>query len=402
VGQLQAQHGEMQVGRTHQVHVSGNAQVVQAIAGDVQGGLTVGPIDFSRKTIVAPSRPAGTSQSHSPATPTARPPLPATLSADGEHFTYGHALLIGVGTYQRDSLSVATTAADATRLGELLHDPQVAGYPTDQVRVLVDAEATRAGILAALDAFAQQLANGRSATALIFFAGHGKQHDSGYYLLPHDYTPEDIAGSAIGAADFHAKIDIIRQHAQKLIVLLNCCHSGGISDAVLDDTAGETAGDTPPADFYQPLAAGGGQVVISAARPWQKAGAGSSIAPQHTLFGAHLLEALRGQAPGDAPGIGVFELFSYLSAQVPVDAKQIIYKNQPLAQEPLLYAHQLDANIAVALRPNWQGGTLDTGLADTIEELAQVEIELAGYACEVDAPPQLRARRDELLAQLSS
>jgi hypothetical protein len=124
-------------GRTHQINVSGNAQVGQAIAGDVHGGLTVGPIDFSKKTIVAGPRAGANSSLASPATSSVRPPLPATLSADGEHFTYGHALLIGVGTYQRDGLSVATTAADAVRLGELLRDPHVAAYPTKQVTALL-------------------------------------------------------------------------------------------------------------------------------------------------------------------------------------------------------------------------------------------------------------------------
>ncbi len=391
-------------GRTHNQTIGDNAQVGVAIAGDHTGNITIGEQDFSRdkRTISAVAHPArvATPDKSALVRPTPRPPLPTTLSTDGEHFTYGHALVIGVGTYQRDRLSVATTAADAVRLGELLRDPQVAAYPTKQVTVLTNAQATRDSIVAALDTFAQALASARNATAMIFFAGHGKQHESGYYLLPHDYTPDNVAGSAISAAEFHAKIDTIRQRAQKLIVLLNCCHSGGIGDAVLDDTGSEVVGDTPPVAFYQPLVAGGGQVVISAARPWQKAGAKSSIAPQHTLFGARLLDALRGQAPGDAPGIGVFELFSYLSAQVPTDARQIIYKSKPLAQEPLLYAHQLDANIPIALRPNWQGGTLDADLETTIQELAQIEIELAGYAREADAPEELIRRRDELLQQL--
>src|SRR5262249_7513518 len=151
-------------------------------------------------------------------------------------------------------------------------------------------------------------ASAPQATAVVFFAGHGKQGDTEFYLLPHDYTPNDVAGTAISAAEFHEKIAAIQQRAQKLIVLLNCCHSGGVGDRVLDDTTAEVSGDTPPVDFYQPLVSGGGQVVISAARPWQKAGAMASATPQHTLFGARLLDALRGEVPGNDPGIGVFEL----------------------------------------------------------------------------------------------
>ena len=118
--------------------------------------------------------------------------------------------------------------------------------------------------------------------------------------------------------------------------------------------------------------------------------------------GARLLEALRGQAPGDSAGIGVFELFTYLSKHIPADATTIDYEGKPLVQEPLLYAHQLDSNIALALRPGWQGGTLDADLATMIEELAQAEIELASYAREADAPAELRAKRDALLARIEA
>jgi hypothetical protein len=376
--------------------------VGQAIAGDVHGSLTVGPIDFSKKTIMgAPSRGARIPATSTSA-PVARPALPTTLSADGKHFTYGHALLIGVGNYQSAGLSVTTTVADVNCLGALLCDPLVAGYPANQIRVLVDGDATRAGVLSALDAFAQQLAAAPQATALIFFAGHGKQNDTGYYLLPYDYMPIDVVGTAISAHAFHEKIAVIRQRAQRLIVLLNCCHSGGIGDLVLDEAGSVIAGDAPSLDFYQPLIAGSGQVVISAARPGQKAGAMAPTAPNHTVFGARLLDALRGQAPGDAPGIGVFELFSYLSTHVPVDAKQITYKNAPLVQEPLLYGHQLDQNIALALRPNWQGGTLDAHFAAIIEEFAQAELALALYRSRAEAPETLLRRRDALLVRLEA
>jgi len=54
----------------------------------------------------------------------------------------------------------------------------------------------------------------------------------------------------------------------------------------------------------------------------------------------------------------------------------------------------------VALRPGWQRGTLGEDLATTIEALAQVEIALAGFARETDAPQELVRRRDGLLARL--
>src|SRR5205085_3851305 len=153
---------------------------------------------------------------------------------DGVHFSYGHALLIGVGTYARSALSAPATATDAQRLAEMLRDEATAAYPDAQVRVLSGADATRQAILAALDTFPQQI-SARRATAVVFFAGHGIQRPDGFYLLPYDYDPAQLATTAISAAQFHAKIRTLRQRAARLIVLLNCCHAGGVGGALLGE-----------------------------------------------------------------------------------------------------------------------------------------------------------------------
>lgn len=66
-------------------------------------------------------------------------------------------------------------------------------------------------------------------------------------------------------------------------------------------------------------------------------------------------------------------------------------------QEPLFYASQLDDNIAVALRPGWQGGTLSATIEQQVRRLAELELqlELAG------AGTSLIAERDALLAPIA-
>lgn len=354
--------------------------------GPITSSATFGP--FSPTPVVAP------------APPPIRPALPATLSADGVHFTAGHALLIGVGSYAGAGLSAPGTAADAAALEHLLTDPQCAGFPPAQVRRLSAQQATCAGILAALDAFAAQLPNDASATALIFFAGHGIQRPEGFALLGYDYTGGAIPAGAITAAAFHASVAAIRARARRVLVLLNCCHSGGAGAAVLGEAEdGATLGAAPPRAFYAPLAVGGGQVVVSSSRPQQLSGARSSADPQHTTFGAQLIAGLRGQAPGAAAGISVFELFAFLSAAVPKDAATISYKGAPLVQEPLLFAAEVDTDFAVALRPGGAQAVL-SAVDDAVAALAWVEIQLAGYAREADAPLQLLQERAALLRQL--
>ncbi len=367
-------------------------------------------MDFSRskRVISAPSTrhatpermPQPAARPPLPTTAATRPPLPTTLSADGVHFTNGHALLIGVGTYKQTYLNAPKTAVDAERLAVLLQDPQVAAYPVAQVRVLSSNAATRQSILDALDAFAEQLAAAPQATAVLFFAGHGVKREEGFYLLPYDYEPPNAKETAISAALFGKKVAAIRQHAQKLLVLLNCCHSGGVGDDVLDaGNPGEQI-DAPPVSFIEQLAEGSGHVVISAAKAAEKAGAVSTVEPTLTVFGAQLLAALGGKAPGDSAAIGVFDLFAFLSTQVPQDARGISYGGKPLAQHPLFYAHQVDQNFALALRPGWQGGTLGDDFSAQVQELAQLEIQLAHYASEDEAPAALVQRRDQVLLAL--
>ncbi|RRR68095.1 MAG: caspase family protein [Candidatus Viridilinea halotolerans] len=372
--------------------------------GDRISGPVIGSIQSGHDTHVAGRDQTIIQRSGDPVAPTppAPPAAPAalratitdpTLSVDGRHFSFGHALVIGVGQYRDSGIAdVATAANDARALGHLLRDPQLAAYPDAQVRVLVDAKATRTNILDALGELAQRAVGG---TALIFFAGHGEQVDGSYTLLPFDAEASRLAATGIDAALFQQLVAKVRSQAKRLLVLLNCCHAGGVGGVVLEAT-GRLSGSAPPADFYSPLAEGSGQVVISSARPAQKAGAQSTTNPQHTTFGAHLLAALRGNVPGDGPAVGVFELFAALRANVPADARQITYQGAPLRQEPLFYASQLDDNLAVALRPSWQGGTLSSDVQHQARRLVELElqIELTG------TDPVLSAERDALLRAL--
>ena len=345
----------------------------------------------------APPAPSASAPQPTPP-PEDRAPLPATLSADGVHFSYGHALIIGVGAYQHPSLrAVGTVTNDARALAALLRDPQRAAYPDDQVTVLRDTTATKARILAELEALAQRLAGAPGGTALICFAGHGEPVAGSYALLPYDADPQQLAATAITAEAFHRAIATIRTHAKRLVVLLNCCHAGGVGDEVLEAGTESLADAAPPPEFYRPLAVGSGQVVISSSRPEQKSGARSQHRSQHTTFGAHLLSALEGAASGQGPGIGVFELFTHLRASVPADARSIVYRNAPLVQEPLFYASQLDDNVAVALRPAVAPGTLGTD-DDLAARLVALELQVEAQGDAVSAA--LLRERDTLLDRI--
>ena len=124
-------------------------------------------------------------------------------------FNHGHALLIGVGTYQHfPHLDVAITVADACEVASGLRDPQYCGYPDEQVTLLHDASAIRAGILSALDELVARTAEGD--TVLLFYSGHGHYgNDDVYYLTSHDTRLANgrvVAGTAVSQQELLTKL----------------------------------------------------------------------------------------------------------------------------------------------------------------------------------------------------
>lgn len=110
---------------------------------------------------------------------------------------------------------------------------------------------------------------------------------------------------------------------------------------------------------------------------------------------------MRGKAPGEGAGVGIFELFAHLSRHIPPDARHLTYQWKPLVQEPLFYASQLDDNIAVALRPGWRGGTLGADLEQQVRRLVELELQIE-LASEMGTVPQaLLEELDRLLALMN-
>lgn len=228
-----------------------------------------------------------------------------------------HGLSIGVAGYQCYQ-PLLNTVHDASDISAALVDPHLCAYPTDQVTLLSDAKATRANIIAALD----QLASRTNADSIVFvfYAGHGKRVESGplrgEYLLPVDAQRADNAdafrNSVISGEEFGAKLKSIK--AQKLVVVLDCCHAEGVG--LLRDSEGHTIREGLSDDYLSGLAAGSGRVVLAASGSLETASDGSG---RNGLFTGHLLAGLRGGAGGHDEFIHIFDLYNYIQPRVVKD-----------------------------------------------------------------------------------
>jgi hypothetical protein len=240
-----------------------------------------------------------------------------------------HALFVGIAAY-RHLRPLSKTTTDACDLHDLLIQ---SGYPAASLALLSDGQATKPAISDRLDWLARR--TGPDDTVLIFFSGHGAQRIGGFepgeYLCPVEADWYNLRGSAISDEEFTTALRAIR--ARRVVVFLDACHSGGVGqpkDAALQIKAGLSEAT------YDRLAEGRGRAVIASCRPdevsWELPGM------RNGLFTHYLLKGLRGAAAKPDGSVGILDLFTYVSEQVP----------QHKPQHPL-FKGEIELNFAVTV-----------------------------------------------------
>lgn len=265
-------------------------------------------------------------------------------------FVQGHALVIGVDMYQDPGLrNVSHTAADAKAVAAALHNPQVSGYPEQQVQLLTGSAATRNAVRKGLEHLARVTQS--DDTVFLFFSGHGAFGADGtiYYLTTYDtqtatQTGQDgitttyvIDGTAISHAELLEHLRHIQ--ASRLLLFFNACFSGSLSPTTLS-TAEEqpaTQGAMLPAQTaYALLNTGQGRAIVTAAREYQYSIVGSG---NLTIFAQALVQALHGDDVPNRDGmITLFDVYAALYRRVGEQTRPII----PRLSERMRQQHRDD------------------------------------------------------------
>ncbi|HEU4404121.1 MAG TPA: TIR domain-containing protein [Polyangiaceae bacterium] len=247
---------------------------------------------------------------------------------------HAHALTVGVSSYRY--VRPLPRTFDAEDVAALLRDPQAGAYPPEQVHSLVEGEATKAGLLTALDELAARVPE--DGTALVYFSGHGGRSAGGgseCYLLPVEAQGESdaaLAETAISARQLGERLRAIR--AVRLTVVLDCCRAAGIAD-VKDAEPFALDGTLAPGALTA-LAKGRGRAVLAGSR----VDGFAFVRPgeRHGVFTRHLLEGLRGAAGGVGGVVRVCDLFHYVQQKVAAEVpgqrpvfKAELEENYPLA-----------------------------------------------------------------------
>lgn len=245
-------------------------------------------------------------------------------------FTQGHALLIGIGTYQHMAdVDVPITVADARAIHAVLADENLCGYPPDQITLLHNEATTRTALFTALDNLAA--ATKPDSTVVLYYAGHGEYGtDGNYYLSTHDTQREGARiAKDTGLRDDELLTKLRAIPAKRLLLLFNACHSGAISPD-LSIAPPPSLGVTPPPEetLDAILGTGEGRIIITACRPQQKSRVGHG---QLTLFTQALVEGLRGQGyvANRSGYISAFGLYEHLYETVKASAADLGYQQDP-------------------------------------------------------------------------
>jgi hypothetical protein len=275
-----------------------------------------------------------------------------------EQFEQGHACVIGVGG------DLPSTVGDAKGLAKILKDPERCAYPEAQVQLLTGEQATRSHIIAALESLASTTND--ESTVLVYFSGHGYQLTKplkSYYLMPHGYSTEDLPETAISGSEF---TDLLREiPSQKLLVVLDCCHAGGLSDL-----GGFQIAKAPlPPEAQRMFAKGGGRMMIGSSLPNELSYAGEP-------YSAFTHALIKGMC-----GVGAVKQDGYIRAT-----------------DLAMYA----SRIVPTLTDDQQHPVLDIDKADNfiLAYYAGGQSQPKGLPSELEQPPKIEARPGELNGQM--
>ena len=217
------------------------------------------------------------------------------------------ALVIGVNAYQHVSPRLNYAVADAQAVAAAL--PGL-GFPRQNIRVLLDGEATKASIEQVLHREFSKMSD--QDRLFVFFAGHGetertKSGDEGY-LLPVDADPSALPLTAIPMDELRRIGNRVR--AKHVLFVMDACFSGF---AITRDVVPRaTTDEYLSAALREPVVQ-----VLTAGRKGERAIEEGS----HGLFTRRFLDGLRGLADPEGRGvITVGQLAAWIEPRVVRDS----------------------------------------------------------------------------------
>jgi tetratricopeptide (TPR) repeat protein len=239
------------------------------------------------------------------------------------------ALVVGISKFQDPDITLKYAAKDAKDFAEYL--VKEGNFAPDHVHTLTDEQATRENILAELgDRWLPRVASPDD-LVVIFISSHGSPSKADVrgtnYLVAYNTNKASLYATGVPMQDL-TKIVKERVHSDRIVMLLDACHSGAVQ------TAGK--GIYRQANFdAEEIVQGTGQLVICSSEPAQTSW--ESAKYPNGVFTHYLIEGLR--KDGNKTSLG--SAFQFMKDQV---QNEVLHDRGEL-QTPVL-------------KSRWQGNAL--------------------------------------------
>ncbi|MBL4845888.1 MAG: SUMF1/EgtB/PvdO family nonheme iron enzyme [Planctomycetes bacterium] len=255
-----------------------------------------------------------------------------------------------------------------------------------RVRLLKSKEATRKGILDAIENHLVRKAVRLGDTAILFFSGHGFSDSRRSYLAPSDTELTSLHSTAVDLDALQKLWGDIR--AQRRVLLIDACHSGGLSGLKGPGGIGRRVlKAAPSANTTTMLLASTGANQLSL----------EDTRSGYGVFTSSVLVGLRGAADSDRSGtVTLGELSSFLKTDVPQRALEVGGKQSPAIHitegGDLKLINSFEFSRAVATKPSPGVPALKSEVK--LEELVERLAAARGQWRDAKARGSVQARRE--------
>ena len=249
-------------------------------------------------------------------------PNPSKIKVNKDNNKIG--IIIGIEKYQNlNNIDAPYANRDAKAFKAYANI--ALGIPNNNLKVLIDEDATRGELLKSLKIWLPQITRGKEKDIYIFFAGHGLASDDGkdLHILPHNGDPillEDTALSRIQMFDLINKVS-----PKSVTMFFDTCYSGQTrSEQML------IAGLRPVRIVAEEQDTPNNFTIFTASNYDQTSG--SINEAEHGIFSYYLMKGLEGNADANKDKkLTNGELIAYLKNNVSQEAF-----TQNRSQEPML------------------------------------------------------------------
>jgi Uncharacterized protein containing caspase domain len=208
---------------------------------------------------------------------------------------------------------------DARSVFQLLQRPETGGFAPENMMLLNNENATLARIREALTNFISRAAE--DDLLLIFFAGHGAPDPfapQNLYLVAYDTDVNSMPETALAMSDLRSYIDH-NVKSKRLVLLLDACHSAGLSNEGTRDVANNLANLYLEKLLYQEE----GRAFMCSSDINEPSRESRQWGNGHGVFTYYLLDGLKGNADSNHDRlVSVGELFRYVRQRVRMATNQ--------------------------------------------------------------------------------